>query len=120
MSRLGWEGSRRCGLLSESEADRLGRRVPEGVAETRRDEREVTGDEAVDAAAEVEQELAAQDVERLLERVDVRREPAAREESDHREVGVDRALIRADDPQPAEPGRRRRGGRRASMNDQSM
>ena len=98
--------------VEREEADRLGRGVPEGVPEAGRDEREVTGDEAVDATAEVEQELAAQDVERLLERVGVRREPAAGEESDHRELGVDGALIRADDPQPAEPGRRRRGGRR--------
>ena len=81
------------------------------MPEAGRDEREVAVDEPVDATAEVDQELARQDVERLLERVDVRRQPAARLEPDRGEVGVDRALLRPDDPQAGEPGRRRGGGR---------
>ena len=75
-SRVGGVASLRA--VEREEADRFRRRVPERMAETRRDQREVTRDEPVDAAAEVEQELAAQDVERLFERVDVGGQPSAR------------------------------------------
>ena len=39
------------------------------------------GDQAVDPAVELEQQLALEDVQRLLEGVDVAREPAARREA---------------------------------------
>ena len=66
----------------------------------------------MDAAVVVEQQLALEDVERLLERVDVTLEPAVRLERSERELRVDGALVRPDEHLPGEPLRavgRRRG-----------
>ena len=46
----------------------------------------------MDAAVVVEQQLALEDVEHLLERVDVALQPAARVERAERELRVDGAL----------------------------
>ena len=64
----------------------------------------------MDPTPEVEQEFAGQDVERLLERMDVRSQPPARHEPDDGQVGVDRALVRAHDAQAGEAGRGVRRG----------
>ena len=64
----------------------------------------------MDAPAQVEQELALEDVQRLLERMDVRRDPAARMERPDREVGVDGTLVRTDDTQTRQARRRGAGG----------
>ena len=57
----------------------------------------------MDPAVVVEQQLALEDVERLLERVDVALQPAARVERAERELRVDGALARSDEHLPGEP-----------------
>ena len=76
MSRRGADGIQPLRAVERQQADGLGARIPQGVPEAGRDEREIAADEAMDPSAEVEQELARQHVERLLERVDMRGEPA--------------------------------------------
>ena len=60
----------------------------------------------------VEEQLALEHVQRLLVRVDVALEPAARMQRADRELGVDRALLRPDEDLPGETvravGRRHR------------
>ena len=60
-------------------------------------------------AVDLEQQLAAEDVQRLLERMEVATEPAAGLEGADRDLGVDGALLGADDDRPGEAVR---GGRR--------
>ncbi len=94
-------------------ADRLVARVGQGVQDADRDQREVALEQAMDGAIDLEQQFAAQDVQRLLERMEVATEPAAGLKGANRDLGVDGALLGADDDRPGEAmGRRGRRERR--------
>ena len=75
-----------------------------------RHQAEVAGDEAVGDAADLDRELAAEDVQRLLERVDVAPQPAAGRERADRELGVDGALVPAHQHLAGEAAGRGGGG----------
>ena len=74
----------------------------------------------MDAPGQIEQQLAREDVQRLLERVDVRRDPATGEERADGQIGVDRALLGPDGPLAGQPGRSRGRAPGGRQNDQSM
>ena len=75
----------------------------------------------MERAGDLEQQLALEDVERLLEAVDVRGEPAAGQDGDRREVRVDRALRPARRAAArASPDEVALAGAGWSTNDQSM
>src|SRR4051794_27408785 len=80
------------------------------MAEPPRDRGEAPGAEVVSVPVELDEELAVQNVERLLERMDVPRDEAVGVQDTDRELGVDRALGRSDDHPPGKPAHAR-GGR---------
>ena len=93
----GASGGRRGRRGHRQPADRPGRRRRQRVVRPDRDQGEVAGDEPVDATVDLEDQLALEDVQRLLERVDVAAEPAARRQRTRRELRVRRALGRPDE-----------------------
>ena len=73
-ARVGCQALRR---IHRHPADRLVASIRQRVLYADRDKREVALDEAMDGAVDLEQQLAAEDVQRLLERMEVATDPAA-------------------------------------------
>ena len=76
--------------------DRIGTGIAERMPDPDRLKGEVPLGQAMDVAVDLEEQLAFEDVERLLEGMEVALQPAAGLENRDREIGMDGALVGAD------------------------